>query len=181
MKEGDESSKIELILSQSRFIYALARVYKNRRFSFSDLYQEAHLKILNVIEDFRGENFTSFVYSVVKNHFLDLLLHKSWRGVNLDVELEDSLSFIAEDEKQSTENENRIYREDFLKSALKILKVKERKVIRMRYLAEDTKTFREIANNLNISLASAYRLEKSAFRAIRKLAKDQDIDIASLC
>ncbi|WP_061217660.1 RNA polymerase sigma factor [Leptospira weilii] len=139
--------------------------------------QETFIKVLNNWEKFDPSkgNETSWMLTIAKNQFLDLIRKK---GASEKREVEDShkvLEFISKKEIEYEEDKHQL---DLLNASVESLPHLEKTIIMLRFL--EKYTIKETAEKLGISIRTVTRKTYASLTVLRKKLQNSNFDFESM-
>ncbi|EMY14377.1 sigma-70 region 2 [Leptospira weilii str. Ecochallenge] len=139
--------------------------------------QETFIKVLNNWEKFDPSkgNETSWMLTIAKNQFLDLIRKK---GASEKREVEDShkvLEFISKKEIEYEEDKHQL---DLLNASVESLPHLEKTIIMLRFL--EKYTIKETAEKLGISIRTVNRKTYASLTVLRKKLQNSNFDFESI-
>lgn len=175
-KEGDESSKEELLKRLNPLIISSIKRYYNKSSEYEDLISEGVVVILECLKDHdesKGTHFLGYVKIMLKYFYLDKHKEKVIFSLNEPVgeEGEEELIDLLES-KEMDILDKLIIRENTsnLKKALEELTIRQRDIIIYYYL--ERQSIHQISNRLNISYRTVVNTKTRALEKLQEVLKD---------
>ncbi|WP_078130551.1 RNA polymerase sigma factor [Leptospira alexanderi] len=139
--------------------------------------QETFIKVLNNWEKFDPSkgNETSWMLTIAKNQFLDLIRKK---GTSEKREVEDSHKVLEFISKKEIEYEEDKYQLDLLNASVESLPHLEKTIIMLRFL--EKYTIKETAEKLGISARTVNRKTYASLTILRKKLQNSNFDFESI-
>ncbi|EQA64291.1 RNA polymerase sigma factor [Leptospira alexanderi] len=139
--------------------------------------QETFIKVLNNWEKFDPSkgNETSWMLTIAKNQFLDLIRKK---GTSEKREVEDSHKVLEFISKKEIEYEEDKYQLDLLNASVESLPHLEKTIIMLRFL--EKYTIKETAEKLGISTRTVNRKTYASLTILRKKLQNSNFDFESI-
>ncbi|EMF82956.1 sigma-70 region 2 [Leptospira weilii serovar Topaz str. LT2116] len=139
--------------------------------------QETFIKVLNNWEKFDPSkgNETSWMLTIAKNQFLDLIRKK---GASEKREVENSHKVLEFISKKEIEYEEDKYQLDLLNASVESLPHLEKTIIMLRFLGKYT--IKETAEKLGISVRTVNRKTYSSLTVLRKKLQNSNFDFESI-
>lgn len=188
-KEGDKEARAKLIEHNLRLVAHIAKKYDRYKEDADDLISIGTIGLIKGIDSYsldKGVKLTTYAAKCAENEIL-MYFRSNKKNVN-NVSLNDCIGYdkdgneialvdvLKEQNKEIIEN---VYLKDninLLKSYIKVLNERERKIIVMRYglIGVKEQTQKEIAKKLSISRSYVSRIEKRALiKMLREFLKNQ--------
>ncbi|EKR65645.1 sigma-70 region 2 [Leptospira weilii str. 2006001853] len=139
--------------------------------------QETFIKVLNNWEKFDPSkgNETSWMLTIAKNQFLDLIRKK---GASEKREVENSHKILESISKKEIEYEEDNHQLDLLNASVESLPHLEKTIIMLRFLGKYT--IKETAEKLGISVRTVNRKTYSSLTVLRKKLQNSNFDFESI-
>lgn len=188
-KKGDKDARAKLIEHNLRLVAHIVKKYDKYKDEADDLISIGTIGLIKGIDSYstdKGVKLTTYAAKCAENEIL-MYFRSNKKNIN-NVSLNDCIGYdkdgneitlvdvLKEQNKEIIEN---VYLKDninLLKSYIKILNEREKKIIIMRYglLGVKEQTQKEIAKKLNISRSYVSRIEKRALiKMLREFLKNQ--------
>jgi len=179
-RDGDRRALEELVQRHYRTVFNLAYRLTNDYDAAQDIVSEAFIRVHNALPNFRGDaNFTTWLYRIVKNVFLDerkkqrIRSHSSLEEM---VELEDSaVSRQVEDPRPGPEWQmERHERADLVKQAVLTLPENQRLMIALYHFQH--RSYEEIAEIMALPIGTVKsRLNRARLALKNKLDPSREL------
>lgn len=191
-QKGDVEARKEILESNLRFVFNIARRYTGRGVSISDLISEGNMGLLKAIDKFdynRNVRFISYAVWWIRQSMLSLINHKrciEFVEIEPNVEISDAMEqMIVEDDDDFMHscNENTMYSDEdctlenerkemqckLVTKILASLDEREREIIEAFYGLKDGKelTLIEISKKYNLSSERVRQIKAIAVRKLR--------------
>lgn len=188
-KKGDKDARAKLIEHNLRLVAHIVKKYDKYKDEADDLISIGTIGLIKGIDSYssdKGVKLTTYAAKCAENEIL-MYFRSNKKNIN-NVSLNDCIGYdkdgneitlvdvLKEQNKEIIEN---VYLKDninLLKSYIKILNEREKKIIIMRYglLGVKEQTQKEIAKKLNISRSYVSRIEKRALiKMLREFLRNQ--------
>jgi RNA polymerase sporulation-specific sigma factor len=189
MEGGDEKARNKLIEHNLRLVAHIVKKYESVKTDNEDLISIGTIgliKGINTYDNNKNTKLATYAARCIEN---EILMHlRSIKKLKNEILLQESIGSDKEgneitlldilcDERNTVSKEvERRINEEKLYDLLKYLKLRERKVVILRYGLENGKrlTQREVASILDISRSYVSRIEKKAVEKLNKLFFDKE-------
>ncbi|UTW62128.1 sigma-70 family RNA polymerase sigma factor [bacterium SCSIO 12741] len=178
--EGKEAALEKLIKKHQERVYSYIHLIVKDEFIANDIFQDTFIKVVNTLKNGRYNEEGKFIQWVLRiahnlsiDHFRNLKRMPMQRGTE-EFDIFDTLGL--EDENME---EKMIYgqiQKDVVK-LLELLPEEQRTVLRMRIFCE--MSFKEIAEETNVSINTALGRMRYALINLRKLVKNKNIQLTN--
>lgn len=177
-REGDNSSKEELINRLYPLIVSSIKRYYNRMDQYEDLISEGNIIVLECINSYdtnRGVYFLGYVKTMLKYNYLNKHKDRIHMSLNTPLEEESSEEWVDLLESQDDgplEILIKSYEEDLLGEALEALTPRQRDIVVQFYI--EGLSIGEIGKKLNVSYRTVVNTKTAALKKMKKLVKKVD-------
>ena len=167
-KEGDQKAYAELMKRYKDAIYYMLLKMINNKTDAEDLTMEAFSKAFKNLQQYSPNYaFSTWLFKIASNNCIDFIRKKRTNIISLDINFgkDDKESFtpqinVRDDEPDPEEHMIKIQNSVLMRSVVKNLRPRYRKLIEMRYFNEFS--YEEIASELNLPLGT---VKAQLFRA----------------
>lgn len=184
-QKGDEECLTKLIEENNGLIWSVVRRFWYRQIEPDDLYQIACIGFIKAVRrfdfDYKVELSTyavRYIFGEIKKFIRDdgiIKISRQIKEAGFRVKMESINQYIYEDsdcEKQErmtlekSSNEEDVINKVLISNLLEHLKIREKKIIELRYFKEKTQT--EVAGILGISQVQVSRIERRLLRELKQ-------------
>ena len=184
-QKGDEECLTKLIEENNGLIWSVVRRFWYRQIEPDDLYQIACIGFIKAVRrfdfDYKVELSTyavRYIFGEIKKFIRDdgiIKISRQIKEAGFRVKMESINQYIYEDsdcEKQErmtlekSSNEEEVINKVLISSLLEHLKIRDKKIIELRYFKEKTQT--EVAGILGISQVQVSRIERRLLRELKQ-------------
>ena len=181
-KSGDISARNKIVESNLRFVFDIARRFRGRGVSMSDLISEGNIGLMKAIERFDMSKDVKFItYAVfwVKERMMSSIKANSSRIDSSllddfkDADSNDDCNNLIKDKVNDVEDEETSHsREDLLDGLMCVLKDKEKKIMEFSYglCGNKEMSFQEIGKKYHISSERVRQIKLRSLDKIRMTA-----------
>lgn len=181
-KSGDISARNKIVESNLRFVFDIARRFRGRGVSMSDLISEGNIGLMKAIERFDMSKDVKFItYAVfwVKERMMSSIKANSSRIDSSllddfkDADSNDDCNNLIKDKVNDVEDEETSHsREDLLDGLMCVLNDKEKKIMEFSYGLRGNKemSFQEIGKKYHISSERVRQIKLRSLDKIRMTA-----------
>ncbi len=177
---GNRSAISQLIERHSRRVKEYIRMMVKEEELAEDIFQETFIKAVRVIDDGRyvdNGKFLSWVMRIAHNQVIDHFRSKKQsRELNEKEAGFDLFSTIRLEEMSSEEQIEREEMRQQIKRLVELLPEEQREVVRLRYYLG--LSFKEIAEQTEVSINTALGRMRYALINLRRLIKEQNLTLA---
>ena len=181
-KSGDISARNKIVESNLRFVFDIARRFRGRGVSMSDLISEGNIGLMKAIERFDMSKDVKFItYAVfwVKERMMSSIKANSSRIDSSllddfkDADSNDDCNNLIKDKVNDVEDEETShFREDLLDGLMCVLNDKEKKIMEFSYglCGNKEMSFQEIGKKYHISSERVRQIKLRSLDKIRMTA-----------
>lgn len=181
-KSGDISARNKIVESNLRFVFDIARRFRGRGVSMSDLISEGNIGLMKAIERFDMSKDVKFItYAVfwVKERMMSSIKANSSRIDSSllddfkDADSNDDCNNLIKDKVNDVEDEETSHsREDLLDGLMYVLNDKEKKIMEFSYglCGNKEMSFQEIGKKYHISSERVRQIKLRSLDKIRMTA-----------
>ena len=181
-KSGDISARNKIVESNLRFVFDIARRFRGRGVSMSDLISEGNIALMKAIERFDMSKDVKFItYAVfwVKERMMSSIKANSSRIDSSllddfkDADSNDDCNNLIKDKVNDVEDEETSHsREDLLDGLMCVLNDKEKKIMEFSYglCGNKEMSFQEIGKKYHISSERVRQIKLRSLDKIRMTA-----------
>lgn len=181
-KSGDISARNKIVESNLRFVFDIARRFRGRGVSMSDLISEGNIGLMKAIERFDMSKDVKFItYAVfwVKERMMSSIkanssrIDSSFLDDFKDADSNDDCNNLIKDKVNDVEDEETSHsREDLLDGLMCVLNDKEKKIMEFSYglCGNKEMSFQEIGKKYHISSERVRQIKLRSLDKIRMTA-----------
>ena len=154
------------IADYEKLIFKIAHRYKSvSNLEFSDLVQLGYLGLLradNAYDESKDTKFITLAYICIKNSIVQSVIKENRHsGCCLNDE-------VNQDHYYTIDRYDNKIEIDRIKSVMQVLNETEKKVIELRYLQQNFRSFRKIGELCNFTDSRAEQIEKAAIKKLKE-------------
>jgi RNA polymerase sigma-70 factor, ECF subfamily len=167
---GDKKAFARLYQQYFEPIYRFCFYKTSKKKAAEDLTQDVFLKVLESLQNFKAESsFKNWIYGIAKNTVMDYY-RKHYEINKIALEEWHWIEYLVLSDKEREKALNK--KQKKVKSILKALKPKYKKVLNLRFLKGYT--IKEVAKELNLTQGNVKVIQYRAIKKLKKLNKKKD-------